>query len=347
MLIYLNNFWVNLILNFLITILYICYCSCFVIVFFIYILSIFFLKLTKKSSILLNFFVGYYKIHPPLFYLLNHLIIYYLISKSNLKTNYMLFVSILTFSLGSLWALYQNIWGYYWSNDSIEYILLMMFLFVLIYSHQVYIKFPIYSFLFYVLILFLILLLRMGFIYTKHNFFKSLTDYDKYFMSIKLIFILNWFLLKKTIFNKKYFTNFNHFLFIFVFFCILFSALNNIYIIFITYTLFFLALVNASYLMSRFSYKNYYVHLLFFTFLFIYINYSIQYYTYYCQLPPHFNLQPDNDFKKHTFDVFLVNKNKSKTYLLDDDKNANKLLNINKIFSVKFSSLSQNIINYF
>ncbi len=224
----------------------------------------------------------------------------------------------------------------------------MIFCFVIIYSHQLFYRDIVFYFLLYLLILFLIILLRLGFIYTKHNFFKSLTDYDKYFIFIKIILFTNLFFFVKNIIYKKNVNrlNFTSYLYIYLFICILVSILNNIYVTHYTYFIVFILLFSSFYNLSNFNYKNLLVHIMFIIFSLIYLNYNIQYYTYYYHTIFQNNLNYIK-FKKHLFDFFLFNKNKNTLLLMIGEKNNHKISNTVKFQSFKQNSLIQNIINYF
>ncbi len=349
LIIYLNNFWANLLINLFFSFIYIYYCLFLLWISIISVFSISVLRLSKKSSILLNFFVGYYKIHPMLFYLFNHSIIYYFLKKNNnFKIVNILITTLITFSLGSLWALYQNIWGYYWSNDSIEYILLLLSWFLLLYIHRIYKNIPLLFYLSIFSIFFLIILLRLGFLYTKHNFFKSLTDYDRYFMLLKIFILLNNTFFVEKIIYKKQLSKFNLYFYIFIIlilsiFC---SILGNIYLIFFSFFFIILLLFTSFYLLSIYDYSNQITHILFFIFTIIYCNYSINYFVYYYNFQT-LTIFNNNIFFKHQFRVSFLNKFKKTIYIGEKLLENNKFINNVLVKSFKSKSFTQSIVNYF
>ena len=152
-----------------------------------YILVIF--SLNKYTDFINNFTYGYFKIHPTLFYLALSMYMWNL-KKNNFLKFTKLFITIATtisIILGSLWALYQLSWGYYWSNDPIELALVFVLLLFVIQIHTTRL-YNYYIHLFFFFVILYIHLIRMGFIYTKHNFFSLLGIFLSF-----LLFFLYWF----------------------------------------------------------------------------------------------------------------------------------------------------------
>lgn len=190
-----NFIFVNLIIN----------CLQFVYSSFTYILlSIWILNITNAKYLTIsNFYQGYVKIHPNLQYIGSIMYIYVTINKKiNFKLNkYPLsYIVIISFCLGSLWALFQSIWGYYWSNDSIEYILLVVSYIILIKIHKYYIK-KVSNQIIIFLVLFLLISLRLNLLHTKHNFFSKISTIKFFIFFLQLSFLQS-FLTKTKLKNK-------------------------------------------------------------------------------------------------------------------------------------------------
>lgn len=152
-------------------------------IFYLYIYLNFIFSTEKNNFILNTFYLGYYKIHPVLLYL--SLIIYLLytvVVKKIFKYSlvFTLKLIVLTFFLGSLWALNQSIWGKYWSNDSIELILVLFIVYILYKNHKLFNNFSNYVYFFSSSFFLLIIYLRLNLIYTKHNFFDKISSLRNY-----------------------------------------------------------------------------------------------------------------------------------------------------------------------
>lgn len=147
---------------------------------------------SKKCLIISNFYHGYVKIHPTLQYLSTFFFIYLVVNK---KINFAVTKSItlgmiiIAFLLGSLWALFQSIWGYYWSNDCIEYILLLFGYLAFIKLHSYYINKKFFSLSIFLSLL-LLILLRLSLLHTKHNFFSKAST-SKFFLFFFYLTLIN------------------------------------------------------------------------------------------------------------------------------------------------------------
>lgn len=184
----------------------------------------------SPNYILQNFFTGYYKIHPILFYISFIQLLIYFFNKHFIKLNtmYLLCTIIISFILGSLWALHQFIWGKYWSSDYIEIILILSSILLISFFHKF--NFKNYFILFNFIQLILILIcLRLNLLYTKHNFFnKKKNIYTNYYIYIiAFIYWLNKINLNKVIFYIKP----THYVSYVVFLIIILNKLNIIIII--------------------------------------------------------------------------------------------------------------------
>lgn len=156
-----------------------------------------YLYLFKYINFLTFFHFGFFKIHPFLFYC--SLSLYLIIIKNYkfcIKTNFntCIYISIISLLLGGLWALYQLGWGYYWSNDPIEYALIFI---VFIYIKQVHkiSQLSQYKFIWIICTLVYVYLIRANLIYTRHNFFTSNSLWFIFGKIIILCFFINTLLL--------------------------------------------------------------------------------------------------------------------------------------------------------
>lgn len=152
---------------------------------------------TKKCVTMSNFYYGYVKIHPPLQYIGSVYLFYTVVTQKkthNLAMIDICVILIISFALGSLWALFQTVWGYYWSNDTIEYILLMFIVVSVITLHQYYILNYNLKLLLLIFTIFLLISLRLNLLYTKHNFFTKIEvlKYFSFFIQVLLVFNFNF-----------------------------------------------------------------------------------------------------------------------------------------------------------
>lgn len=164
---------------------------------------------TKVSSnateFINNFWTGFFKIHPILFYL-SLVIITSINSKTpemKLKVLNMLNTIIAALILGSLWALYQFVWGYLWSNDSIEYTLIFIGLIYFLKLHASQINKNLNNNII-ILTLLLIFLVRSSLIFTKHSFFANSSTDGSNIVNSYLNYIVFCVLLVNIKFKLKY-----------------------------------------------------------------------------------------------------------------------------------------------
>lgn len=149
---------------------------------FLALVVVFLLKI-HHFNFLGNFIIGFFKIHPPLFYI--SLVAYFYNKHSkqfSLKHHnlHLLLISILSLVLGGIWALYQLNWGYYWSTDPIELSLGFITLLYVYNMHTLKLKTHYHLWLFYVVVLY-IQLIRSNLIYTKHNFFNNMSNFHVFY----------------------------------------------------------------------------------------------------------------------------------------------------------------------
>lgn len=121
--------------------------------------------------------VGYNAIHPFLFYLASILVFvnyvhwdfFFLVKKK-----YSLCFILIALFLGGLWGSGNSAWGFFWVNDSIELVLLCISVYSIIFLHRSrFIKLYRESYIVLMLLVVWVLLLRWGFIFTRHSFINS------------------------------------------------------------------------------------------------------------------------------------------------------------------------------
>jgi hypothetical protein len=95
--------------------------------------------------------------------------------------------------LGSQWALYAYIWGFYWNRDMIECVELLFIFWSLVIIHQKksFNKF-FYIFINLCFVLLLMLVMRRGFLKSIHNFFNKFLVSNSYiYFIVGIFFVIN------------------------------------------------------------------------------------------------------------------------------------------------------------
>lgn len=297
----------------------------------------------KTSFIISDFYSGYYKIHPILFYLGMLYLYIYLIPKlfGKLKFYNILALLIISFSLGSLWALYQSIWGYYWSSDYIEIVLVYNILTCLSVYHTIKIKTKNNKNLALNTII-ILLFLRLNLVYTKHSFFNN---------KLQIIYLLQFYLfslLTNNLFpTKNYILNLKtkDIVLITIFFIIILNKYNlkilqnTVGLIWTFSFLFFLLkILNLQ--------KNKTIHLIFFIITFIFINIKFHFFIkFFIKTPRYFisNLAYYYNFKNIKINIWKNYLNLLK-FKYNWKYNYFEIKNINTIYFTKTKQTS--IINY-
>ena len=232
---------------------------------------------TAKNFTVVNFYHGYVKIHPNLQYVGSCLLFLKILKKKNesiVQIYTIMYILTIAFVLGSLWALFQSVWGYYWSNDSIEYILIFFIILALGTIHQYY-SFKYTNQLIIILILLLLLFIRLNLIYTKHNFFTKTTNL-KYFIFFWQIFYLTNY--EKQFKNKQQLLNIKNLFLVGVIVSILYNKLNTYFLKILIYIYFGYNIINSIFLIVKNSYKKS-LHILVLTASLIYVSCIIKYTT--------------------------------------------------------------------
>lgn len=192
---FLNHSWWNYFFIFFLGLIYFKRINFF---FFYYLLFSCYSNPIAYKNIPFSLLIGYNNIHPLLFY--NVLISFFLCLYTEVyfikKKKFILNFSIITLLLGGLWGMGNSVWGFFWVNDQIEFVLLLYILLQLIQIHFFFSKkVKTLLVIFFISILNYLLILRWGFVFTRHNF-------------INLKFFINFFK-----FNFFFFFKFNFFFF--------------------------------------------------------------------------------------------------------------------------------------
>lgn len=216
----------------------------------------------------INIFIfGFFKVHILLFYIVlviaNFNILKYNYVDLKIKLNNSAYFMSISFFLGSLWSLHLFDWGYYWTNDSIEYVLLLFILFLIISIHKW--KKNYYLPNVYVLLnMFILFMIRFNLIHTRHNFFQQNT-LIYFIIKLFLIIVLQIFLFIK--FNYKFFIKkFNILLIpLFLFFIlIIINYINFFFLKLILYNIYTIIFCTTLLINRWGTIKYIYIHLIFF-----------------------------------------------------------------------------------
>lgn len=186
-------------------------------------LFILFLKFTYSASTFTELFffktllptlvIGTVLIHPIMFYLFLTILLIKLYSikkfsilhSSGMSNHTIVLLLFITLILGGLWSTQSNAWGYFWVNDLIEWVLLSFILLLVISFHFWFlIKLPYNFFLPQLILISLLILIRIGFFSTRHNFFVfSVSMYV-----VIYIYVLILYFLSKTTLRIAYYSNY-------------------------------------------------------------------------------------------------------------------------------------------
>lgn len=135
-----------------------------------------------KKTLVDALFIGTLTIHPFLFYV--SLIVlcfkvlfsrnFYLLGWQVLHFSKLVVLLSVTLLLGGFWGFQSTIWGYFWVNDTVEWLLLVAIIYSLWCIHKSVFCFKSWNFLWVLFFLLnLILLVRLNLISTRHNFIQN------------------------------------------------------------------------------------------------------------------------------------------------------------------------------
>lgn len=149
----------------------------------------------KTTLYPLELLVGYNNIHPFLLYI-SYLLIFFRIGVKESfifsKWKTVLYIAILVLLLGGYWGLNNAVWGFFWVNDLIEWILVCLITVVLVVIHSKNNNTQVTRLFIFLFFLTLILYLsRYGLVFTRHNFF-NIRDTVNFSLSGFLVIGLRW-----------------------------------------------------------------------------------------------------------------------------------------------------------
>ncbi len=247
------------------------------------IFKLFFFKKQLTSTL----FIGTITIHPILFYSCMLIFLFKLTKmvhrySSNLLPLrlFPLFLTLtLTLILGGFWGLQSTIWGYFWVNDAVEWLLLLTIIYTLKKLHSFNIFGLIYNHFLPIFFLFnLILVVRLNVFQTRHNFIEQQN------ISLMLLFSYSVFLFLLLSTKSKFKYSQCNFLFYFNIFP-LYLIILIIYfypLLSCKYFNIFLFSFFLKYFKPKFILWKLYLHLFFFSFIYvwsIYFNFFFLVYT--------------------------------------------------------------------
>lgn len=126
--------------------------------------------------------VGTITVHPLLFYVSLSLTLILTMRRQSaympnvvpVTSTALIYILIITLVLGGYWGFQSTVWGYFWVNDTIEWLLLLVLLYCLIRAHtQLNFFQSANNFLILVFLLNLIVIVRLNFLPTRHSFIQN------------------------------------------------------------------------------------------------------------------------------------------------------------------------------
>lgn len=114
-------------------------------------------------------------IHPLLFYfIIINLFIYLNFNFKNFKTTIstIFYIAVFSLCLGMIWGSINDGWGFFWTNDLIELVLLFYIILITIIVHKIHLNIFKYV-LIYIVISVLLIFVRFNIVFSVHSFFIS------------------------------------------------------------------------------------------------------------------------------------------------------------------------------
>lgn len=151
-----------------------------------------FFKFNINLHILKNFYFSYFKLHSFLILIIYtyFFIIFLEKKKLNFKfsNNNNLYTGFFIIILGMLWAYTQKSWGYFWSNDNIEFILLFFLVSNVYLLHKHFFENFFYKFILSYLVLSIYIFTKTNYFISKHNYLsitkKLFINYSFFFFTL-------------------------------------------------------------------------------------------------------------------------------------------------------------------
>ncbi len=283
------NYWDTNTL-FLFLFLFLIFAQFFTLYFFIFLKFLFKFNILNlvvlKKQLPATLLIGTIVIHPILFYLCMLVFLFKLTkslptySLNSLSIDFfrLFLVLTLTLMLGGFWGLQSTIWGYFWVNDAVEWLLLFTIMYLLRKIHTfstfnlIYNKFLLIFFVFN-----LILIVRLNIFQTRHNFIQQKN------ISLVLLFAylcFSLFFFKNSVDLAK--SSINFFSYLKLSFLIIVINVNYLITLKFICTLLFFYCIKG--LKPRFFAFSSYFHYIFFSFFFLWNIFFIFFYLIYTKL---------------------------------------------------------------
>jgi hypothetical protein len=223
-------------------------------------------------------YIGTITVHPLMFYtsLVIFIIIllgtkhFYTCNAVPLRYNSLLFFLIITLLLGGFWGFQSTIWGYFWVNDTVEWVLLLIIFYLLYTMHTTWNwSNNLFNCIIFFILLNLVIIIRLNLLPTRHSFIQNPNIFLLMFYTyLVLIFAVNQVNSVMSVSFTQLFSN-----------LLVITQLNLLVckVVMLQYLVFFVTKSN-----NKFLYFKLYTHVIFFTFFLIwniyfgyfYISYS-------------------------------------------------------------------------
>lgn len=288
----------------------------------------------SKKKLVDSLLIGTIVIHPIMFYFF--MLIFFLKCLHQKKLYWLNIINLTNFSLikfmfitlilGGFWGFQSTIWGYFWVNDAVEWVLFMTIIYLLWKIHNFPLNSRLYnSFIVPFLLFNLIVLIRLNIFQTRHNFIEQKTLYLLVFF-----FYFSFFIFINKSFNKLNFSN-NLFYVVLGSFSLYFYPL----LFFKYYTLLFILLF-VRWIQSLESFNKLLLHLFIFSFIFSWTIYFTFFFIHYRHITLTSIITPLYFFNYYSFGSdFFIN-----SFLLKplESVNFNNLVDCFRFFHIYFNN---------
>lgn len=244
-------------------------------------MSLFFVKKQLPNAL----FFGTIVIHPILYYLLTTVFVIKFV-RLNCRNStsvvpiinfFLVNLLIITLLLGGLWGLQSTVWGYFWVNDSVEWLLLVVILYVITKLHIFNEHKVVYNkFILIFGLLNIVLIIRLNIFQTRHSFIEQ--------QSLILIIILIYNAILKKFWRYKHFNSCKSnvyatkgFIIYFLLTIVIILGVGVLLVkyLFIVFTVFFLNQTRPGFLLSKsylhlYTISFFYAWNIYFTFFFLF-----------------------------------------------------------------------------
>lgn len=146
-------------------------------------------------------YIGTITIHPLMFYTSLVILIiticgknhFYTCNATSLCYNSLLFALIITLVLGGFWGFQSTIWGYFWVNDTVEWVLLLIIVYLL-YDMHIMLNWnnKLFNYILFFILLNLAVIIRLNILPTRHSFIQNPNIFLLMFYTyLTIVFVLN------------------------------------------------------------------------------------------------------------------------------------------------------------